>query len=192
LAVKIQSAEQSAPVGYKHLQRLFASAPPDVQWYFQYLPRLLPDFPYEVAIAYMSALVETAKHMTLYCGIVKLHMAESEMTRAALRSDFMERKRFLDLYRIVFGQPVAPQALLSLERAEETRDMVLHGKVPSAPEMRQAIADFLTFATEFNGMVQAHAGFRPFGQLTGFKGARAALDRSTTRWLLKGMGLNIS
>lgn len=179
--------EQPAPTGYKDLLRRYNSAPPDVQWFFLQLPRLLQDFPHEVTIAYMSAMVEQAKHRTLYCGIVRLHKANSAMARAAVDASFMERRRFKELFHDIFGQPIAPHVLSSLERAETVRDKVLHGKPTQPPGMRRAIADYLSFAAQFNDLVLGKAGFRPFGRLTGV--AKGNLDKSTTRWLLKGMGL---
>ena len=35
------------------------------------------------------------------------------------------------------------------------------------------------------------AEFRPFGDLRGFKGRGQPLERTTTRWVLKGMGMGI-
>ena len=43
-----------------------------------------------------------------------------------------------------------------------------------------------------NDWVYQAAGVRPFGDKRGFKGRAEALDKSTTRWILKGMGLPAS
>ena len=78
------------------------------------------------------------------------------------------------------------------ERAEEIRDKVMHGKTTTDKEKREALASIIEYAERFNALVSGIAAFRPFGDLRGFKGRGQSLDKSTSRWLLKGMGFPIS
>lgn len=60
-------------------------------------------------------------------------------------------------------------------------------------QLRNAIAAVLQYAEEINEQLEKKAGIKPFcNSLKGFKGRKTPLDRSTTRWVLKGMGFNIS
>lgn len=180
------------PPGYKALLREYNALPSPVRNCFVFLPSLLPDYPYQVSLSYLFTNVEIAKHMTIYCGIVKLHKADAKLTRKAVDSTHMSRAQFRILFATVFGKPIKPTALSKLEAAEAIRDKVMHGKQVSDPEMRAAIATVLEFAVEFNDFVESIAGFKPFGELRGFKGRANCVEASTTRWLLKGIGLSIS
>lgn len=64
----------------------------------------------------------------------------------------------------------------------------MHGKPPAASEVRNAIAQVLDYTRDFDALVHRLAGFHPCGDLRGFKGAKAPLDKATTGWVLKGMG----
>ncbi|NZA03056.1 hypothetical protein H0I39_17405 [Ottowia beijingensis] len=75
-----------------------------------------------------------------------------------------------------------------IKKAERVRDRVIHGKQVSDPDMRQAIIDVIEYAKALNKDLKAAAGFEPFGDLRGFKGRAQSLEKSTTIWLLKGLG----
>ena len=79
-----------------------------------------------------------------------------------------------------------------LREAEKVRDKIVHGKSINNPNMRDAIYDVLEYATLLNEHLEEKAGFKPFGDLRGFKGRGTPLDANTTRWLLKGMGFTLS
>ncbi len=105
----------------------------------------------------------------------------------------IRRKDFREKYKTVFGAypPKAAQDLLA--RAVAVRDAAMHGKMPTPAQVRNAVASVLLYAETINDHLQVKAGFCPFHpDLRGFKGAAQGLDKSTTRWLLKGMGFIIS
>ena len=139
----------------------------------------------------MFSRLEQAHRMTLYCGIVKLHKADGMLVRQSLNDFDLTRKGFREMMPIVFGKK-APQCMERLKKAEEVRDKVLHGKEATEKELREAISNILGYAIEMNDWVYQAAGVRPFGDKRGFKGRAEALDKSTTRWILKGMGLPAS
>ena len=76
-----------------------------------------------------------------------------------------------------------------IAEAEKVRDLILHGKQVSEVDKRKAVVDVLEYAKSFNAEVSRIAGFKPFGSLKGFKGRGQPLDKSTSRWVLKGVGL---
>jgi hypothetical protein len=177
---------------YIALLKKFDKSPTDIQRYFAYLPALIEDNQYEVALAYLFLRTEMAQNRTLYCGVVKLHHAHTEVAQTALHSQHLTRDGFLDLYESVFGDALPPIISDKLKHAEKIRDKVIHGKLVKDPEMREAIYEVIDYAEQMNMHLQAKAGFQPFGDLRGFRGRANSLDKSTTRWLLKGIGFAIS
>ena len=68
------------------------------------------------------------------------------------------------------------------------RDHVIHGKEATDAQIRNAVAHVLEYAARLNDLTTALQGPPPFGDQRGFKGAAQALDKKTSRWILKGMG----
>jgi len=174
---------------YKAVLKHYASVPADVQKYFEHLPSLITNYDWDVCIAYQFICVETAQNRTLYGGVVKLHRAEASIAESMLYSLHITRASFLTLVETIFGAPIPPAVANKLKVAEGVRDKTVHGKGISEADARQALVDVLDYATELNKFVETKAGFRPFGDMRGFKGAAQPLEKSTTRWLLKGLGL---
>ena len=174
------------------LKNRYNAAPKEVRDYFPHLVGLLDAFPLDVALAYVFSRVELAQNMTLYCGIVKRHKGNAALARKAVDAHHMTRKDFVQKYEAIFGKVLSSGAAASLQAAEAIRDKVMHGKKTSDKEVRQAIANVLDYAQQLNSDVSSLAGFKPFGDLRGFKGAAQSLDHSTTRWVLKGMGFPVS
>lgn len=179
----------SAAKSYRGVIKRIEEAPDEIQTYFWLASDLVETYPWEVPLAWMFSRVELAQNNCLYCAAVKLHRTDSTLTRDAIDAHYMSRKDFKEFYRTIVGKKITDAILDPLGKAETTRDRVMHGKPVSQPEFREAIVSIIEFAEGFNALVMAHAGFRPFSDLRGFKGAGKSLDRSTTRWILKGMGL---
>ena len=169
--------------------RKFESLPPEIQWYFEHFPALAKEFPWDVTIGYLFSLVEMAHNMSIYCGVVKLHKVNASLASTAMDKRHITRADFRDFYATVFGQKLSEQTVDKIRGAESTRDRILHGKDASDNDKRQAAIDVLDYAVAFNDEVSDVAGFRPFGPLKGFKGRAKSLDKATSRWILKGIGL---
>lgn len=137
----------------------------------------------------MFSRVELAQNMALYCAAVKLHRTDSALTRDAIDAHYMTRKNFKEVYKTIVGKSLTDAALTPLKEAERVRDRVIHGKSVPEADYRKAIVGVVDFAVAFNVLVQTHAGFKPFSNLRGFKGAGKSLDKSTTNWILLGIGL---
>lgn len=174
---------------YKQVQRQYEALPAAVRNYFDSFPGLLTDYPWEVSVAYVFSRIEYLKNQTIYCGLLRLHHTEREVTRRLIDRDHMTRGRFRELFEIVFDKPLNKPLLAKLSEAESLRDKTMHGKPWTAAEARKALSDIFEFVCEFDDLVHELAGFHPVGDLRGFKGRGKALSKETTRWVLKGMGI---
>lgn len=162
----------------------------EVRKYFEHLPALINGFPLDVCLSYMFARLERAQNAALYCGVVRLHKANADVAWKALSEYHIMRNDFRKLYRTIFSFDPSPHAQKGLELAERTRDMVMHGKNPDEASMREAITIVLKYAEAMN--LQLAKLFKPFGNLRGFAGRAKKLDKTTTRFMLKGIGFPLS
>ena len=160
----------------------------EVKVYFSHFPSLAENYPWDVSIAYMFSLVELAQNMAIYCGVVKLHKVNGTMARTAINNQHMTRGVFKELYKSIFGKPLRASVVKKIEEAEKIRDKIIHGKSVSEEDKRKAVVDILEYAEAFNSELNTVANFKPFGSLKGFKGRARSLDKSTSRWVLKGVG----
>jgi len=67
----------------------------------------------------------------------------------------------------------------------------MHGKSVIAVDLRKAISSIFDYAEALDSEVQKLSGVRPFGDLRGFKGRSQPLDKTTSKWLLKGLGFSL-
>lgn len=177
------------PRSWRGVRKRLSEAPNEVQWYFEPVAELIEHYPWEVSLSYLFARVERAHLMAIYCGVVKLHKADATLASKAVDLFHNTREEFQAKFENVFGRKIPKPLQETLEQAQTVRDRVLHGKTVSESEYRMAITTIVHYATEFNGVCYETGGFRPFGDLRGYKGAASSLDTSTSRWLLRGIGL---
>lgn len=180
----------NSPANYKQVLAHFKASPKEVQSCLRSFEKLVKGYPWDIPISYVFARVEAVKHMTIYCGIVKLHWTDADLTRSIVDKDHMGRGRFRDLFKIVYGKPIDDTLLSKLNSAESVRDKIVHGKKWTDAQARQALIDVIDFACGFNDFVYDAAKIRPFGgDLRGFKGRKESLSKQTTHWVLRGMGI---
>ncbi len=177
----------STPGSYRGMLNEFKKLPEDNRNYLKYFPSLAKDYPWDVSIAHLYSRVELAQNMTIYCGVVKRHRVDTELAWKAVDNQHMKRDGFREIFESVFSKPVPRSASAHLTHAEKIRDKILHGKSVTGADKREAVYDIL-YSKEFNDALQSIEGFRPFGSLQGFKGRGKALDKATSRWVLKGIG----
>ena len=143
-----------------------------------------------LSISYVFTRVERAKRRTLYCGIAKLHWCEASVTNALVDREHLTRSRFIELFKTIFARPIPVDLVKKLKDAEAVRDRAAHGSRDwTEAQARKCLIDVIDFAVGFNEFVKEEAGFRPFGDLRGFKGRASPLPKATTMWVLKGMGV---
>lgn len=179
----------AAPANYKQVIAHFKRKPKEIQEYFPSFVDLVEGYSWDVSVSYVFSRTEAVKHAAIYCGIVKIHWTDSSLTRELVDRDHMSRGRFRDLFKTVYGKPIEPELLKKLAEAEGIRDKIAHGKQWTDGQARTALIDIFDFAEGFNEFTQNQAGFKPFGNLRGFKGRKESLSKETTRWVLKGMGI---
>ena len=170
----------------------FFETPEDIQWYFEPAGKLIADYPWEVSLAFLFARLERAHIMTLYCGVVKLHRVDSNLAAKAVDRFENRQEEFRVLFANVFGGKFPRSLIDKLKDGQTVRNRVLHGKQVEDKDFRKAIVAIIEYAEEFNQTCFDLGGFRPIGKLQGFKGAGASMDKSTSRWVLKGIGLPIN
>ena len=161
--------------------------------YFDPAQKLVEEnYPYDVAIAYMFARLERAQRDALAYGAIKLHHLDGKMTSDAISRLDITRSSFHEHFKTVFGKALGKKLQDKIKHAETVRDTILHGKLPSQADKRQAICDILEYFEGFRNRIQEIAKFDLAGDMRGFTGAKAKLDRKITGWMLKGMGLSHS
>lgn len=178
----------AVPGSWRGIVNRLNKSPAEIQAYFHHLPSLAEDYPWSVSISYMFGLVELAQNNGLYCGVVKLHRVDRSLAKQAIDGHPMFRKDFRKFYEAIFGKKMKATTIAKLEEAESIRDRILHGKVVSEKDKRKAVVDIIEFAERFSDDVFALAKFKLFGDLRGFKGRGTTLDKSTSRWVLRGIG----
>ena len=174
---------------YKQVLAHFNGKSQDIIRYFPEFKKLVVGYSWDVSVSYVFSRIETAKHMAIYCGIVKLHWADSALTKGLVDKDHMSRSRFRELFKTVYGNSMDAVLLDKLSSAEAIRDKVVHGKIWADKQARSALIDILDFAEGLNELTYKIAGFNILGDLRGFKGRKESLSRDTTRWVLRGMGI---
>ncbi|MHB8174035.1 MAG: hypothetical protein ACYDFU_06200 [Nitrospirota bacterium] len=174
------------------LKKYYNGLSNEVKHYFNDFDKLL-DFNPEIVLAYVFFRIEKGQRTTLYCAARKLHKAESTLTWAALNSHHMTRSEFKKLFEVIFGYKIDGKILDLLDPSEKARDKLMHGANVSQRELVGGIAHALQYAEEMNAFINQKAGFKPFNSsLRGFVGRLQSLDKPTTRWILKGMGLSVA
>lgn len=178
------------------IKNLYAELPNEVREFFPDVPALIDSgFSLDILLAYLFFRLEQGQRQTLYCGARKLHKTESTLTWQAIDTHDLTRAGFKELFKTIYGFAPRKTAGDCLTDAEAIRDRLMHGKGLADKDKREAISKVMHYAKEINHLIAEtkSLGFRPFcGDLRGFIGRLESLDKSTTRWILKGMGFTIA
>jgi hypothetical protein len=175
---------------YKSLIRHFDTMPDHIRWHFPDLEKLLRDqYPFDIPLAYLFLKIELAYNRSLYGGLVRQHRVDTTFARRILNLQHLTREGYRDLFDNVYG--LQPAGKPFIERAEETRDKVIHGKKMEPAQLREAIGDALDFCLQLHNQILNIAGFTPFGDMRGFAAKKDLLDASTSKWVMRGMGFAV-
>lgn len=185
----------TTPKSKKGLLAFYKSMPREVQAFFSDIPQLVNGgFSLDVSLAYVFFRLEKGQRLALFCGARKLHKTESSLTWKAIDTHELTRIGFRETFKTIFGYELSKQALEDIKKAESIRDDLMHGREVSEAKKREAIALGLDYAKAMNTLVAVtkKSGFKPYsGDMRGFVGRLTSLDKSTTRWILKGMGFSL-
>jgi hypothetical protein len=88
---------------------------------------------------------------------------------------------------LIFSKKLPNDLNVLIKHAEDVMDGIMHGRGADYKSMCKATVDILKYSDELNKFVKQVAGFQPFGEMRGFKGAAEPLSKETTKWVLKGM-----
>lgn len=176
------------------LRNFYAACTPEVQEYFEHVPKLLEEFPMNVCLSYAFSLMEMGSIMALYAGAVKVHNVDTELARKAVEKEHISSEDWPRMYKAIFNVDPPRAAGKDLSEARDTRNLILHGraKVLSQTEVnrrvRQAIACVLHCAEEINDQLEDRFQLKPFGTLAGFASPYPRLEKETSKLVLRGMG----
>jgi len=162
-----------------------------VRNYFDPTLELIEHYPWEVSLSFMFAKIERAHVMSLYCGVVKMHKVDATLAQTAVDRFENDRKTFRTLFEAVFDRKLPHELIQKIEIAQKVRNRVLHGKPVEGAAYRRAVMAIIEYAEGFNDICTEAGGFTPFGRLQGYKGRGVSLDKSTSRWVLKGIELPV-
>jgi hypothetical protein len=175
---------------------MYYSLPDEIRAFFSDFPNLIDSaFSLDILLAYLFFRIEQGQRQTLYYGARKLHKTESSLTWEAIDAHDLTRAGFKKLFKTIYGFDLSKAATDYLTDAEKIRDRLMHGKAVTEKEKREAISKVMQYAKEMNDLIAINKslGFKPFsGNLRGIVGRLTSLDKSTTRWILKGMGFTIA
>lgn len=166
----------------------FNAASKRVQEHFKHLPALTQDFPVSVAVSYAFDRVAVAHNTTIVAGLVKKYRLNKDVAREI--ADFQRGSwdEFHYEYQTVFGSVIPDEISDQFAAAEMKRDHLLSGKRVSSTEQGAAVELLLAYADTLDAFVAKDAKLHPFSDLTGVKSRSTPLDKTTSRWILKGMG----
>jgi hypothetical protein len=156
--------------------------------YYPHLEKLLTDFPVDIALSYCFAQLELAQNMAIYTGLVKIYNTDYVVTSSIIRKWHITRDDFKEKIEIIYKTKIPDDINKKISYAETIRDNVMHGKEEDDSKKRKAIIDLLDYSEGFSKFILDNGGANVFGTLRGFKGRKAALDKVSTRWILKGIG----
>jgi hypothetical protein len=180
-----------APKNMVALKKHFEALPDASKKYLSKLEALLRSADnLELAIAYCAMKLEEGNHRALKCGLVRIHSCDSSKVDEALSMQHFTVSSFEEIFKAVLGSTLPVSAKSALERYQEERNKLIHGKGAKPEEMRSGIRDAMTYMSELGAFVFEKTKKNPFGDLRGLKGRKELLPVSSTHWMLKGFGFN--
>ncbi|WP_300058647.1 hypothetical protein [uncultured Roseobacter sp.] len=175
---------------YRTLKKQYDDFPEATRNYLRKLDMLLADGKnLDAALAYIFMKLEEGHHKALKCGLVRIHDCNSAKVDEALRKQRFTRAYFRTVYKNVFGEAIPSEITGIISIAEKTRDGLIHGKDVKELELRKAISLALSYVFEVGQLVEKKTGKNPYGDLRGLAGRKAPLKKTTSYWVMKGIGL---
>lgn len=178
----------AVPASYKGVIKHYEGCPDTISAYFNNFRRLVEEFQYEVAVAYCFLKLEQGYNRTLYGGSRKMRQVHTDIATSILDKQHLTREGFLDLYKNVYGKALPDQVVQKIKFSEKIRDRIIHGKKVEDKDAKKCLVDILDFSKELEAEVRSIASFSPFGDMRGLTGQSKSLDKSTSRWVMKGLG----
>jgi hypothetical protein len=177
------------------LRNLYQGLSAEVRGFFSELPCLIDSAAsLDTILAYAYFRLEQGQHLALLYGARKLHKTDAELTKRALDSEHITRESYRTFFGNIYGFPLDADTIDCLAKADGIRDRLMHGKTVTDGEKREAISRALCYAERVNHLIDVshRVGLRPYNHDNrGVVGALGALDKNTSRWVLKGIGFSL-
>lgn len=179
-------------MNYKDVLNKYKSLDEDLKWYFQELPSLInKGFQYEICIAYLFMQLETARLMTLYCGIKRKYKTDTEVTWKILDANEINWKNFKEFFFNIYHKKYDTNLHKRLEFAIRIRNILIHGGSAKEQDKIKCILNIFDFCINYNNYIYKIAGFKPIGRLTGVFGASIYnLDGEVSRMVMRGLNFS--
>jgi len=171
------------------IRNIFTGLSPDVKSYFLYTPDLIDGFPPEVCLAYLFSGIRAIHRRAFYLGIVRKFNTDREITFEMVDRHTFQLHEFTTEFERIFGLKFDAITAERLKHIQEIRNRATHGQTVKPQETLQAVLDILEYAEALNGDLKGMIGKTPFKGLEGAAGRIKPLNRETSQWILKGMGL---
>lgn len=181
----------NAPASYKTVIKKYKACPKTIVDFYDGFEGLVTDYVYEVSVAFVFLKLEQAYNRSLYGGVRKLHRVNAQMAAAVMSKQHLTREGYLELFKNVFGQDLDSSVVEKIKFAEKVRDKIIHGKSVSDSDKRRCLSDVFDYSVEIENEVLQLASFSPFADMRGITGQAKGLDKTTSRWLMKGLGFAV-
>ncbi len=182
----------TVPSTYKGVISRYKSCPEDIRKFYEAFEDLVNDYTYEVSIAYCFLKLEQAYNRTLYGGVRKMRKVHTEIARSVIDKQHLTRDGFIKLYKNVYGKTLPDTLVRKIKFAEKIRDRIIHGKKVEDKDARKCLVDILAFSEGLESEVKSIASFSPYADMRGLTGKSTSLDKTTSRWVMKGVGFAVS
>lgn len=159
--------------------------------YYAIVPGLIEHHKPDVALAYVFDRAAAAHNATIVAGLVVKHRAHRDVAREIASFQECAWDEFHYEYQTVFGSVIPESVSAIYGEANEVRRHFLSGKRVSSKDLCATVSQMLKYSDELDAFVYSDARIHPFSDLSKTKSRGAALDKNSTRWVLKGMGFPI-
>jgi hypothetical protein len=167
---------------------VFNNSTARTQEHFRHVPSLIQQYQPSVALGYVFDRTAEAHNAIIVAGLVVKHRAYRDVAREIASFQECTWDEFHYEFQTVFGSVIPETASDPYIFANEMRRALMSGKRVSSKDQCAVIENVLRYADAFDAFVWADARLHPFSDLSKVKSRGAALDKESTRWVLKGMG----
>ena len=169
------------------IRHKFAALPEEVQSYLRELQPLLDAADLDLSLAYLFMVIEQGRYRSMKCILVRNLKCMTSVVDEELKSRAFSRKSFRSSIKSLIGVDLSSGAFKALERAENIRDTIFHGRSASDSRKREAIFDCIRFIEAFGEKVKAKTGKNPFATLQGLTSRIRPLTKAQSIWIIKGV-----
>ena len=121
--------------------------------------------------------------------LVRIHECASSMVDRELQKQHFTADKYKSVFKNVFSESIPKSAIENLNKAQEIRNELIHGKETTDPKRREPFYYAIEYMKAVGAFVKDKSGKNPYGDLRGLAGKKKLLPAKSTIWMLKGFGL---